>query len=284
MDTPGRTLRRRKLGKALKVHRDNAGLSVRELAKRSRLSAATISKIENGLQAILPRNVQLILQACGVGAPELDNLIRIAEGAEDVAWWLTYTDTMPDWFAAFVDLESDAEEIKTYTSEIVDGLLQTRDYAAVVAKRSAETGLTDAQIDRSVDLREARQARLDRLQMHVVMSEVVIRRGPSGDPAADEPIMREQMARLAELAERPNITLQVLLLSAGLHAGVRGPFTLMRFPEGYDDMDCVYIETENGGVWQERASDIERYGRVFASVCGLAISPEETRTLLASLT
>lgn len=278
VDGPGRTLRRRKLGKALRAHRERAELSVRGLADRARLSAATISKIENGQQAILPRNVQLILQACGVGAPEMDNLIRIAEEAEDVAWWLTYSDSMPDWFAAFVDLESDAEEINTYTVEVVDGLLQTRDYAAAVAKAGAIDGQTDAETARSVDLREARQARLDRLRLHVVMNELAVIRPPASDP-----VMHEQLEHLVDLAGRPNITIQVLRFEAGLHAAVRGPFTLMRFPEGYDDMDCVYLETENGGIWQERASDIERYNAVFGSVCDLAISPEDSRAFLASL-
>lgn len=277
MDGPGKTLRRRKLARSLTRHREAAGLNQREMAKAARLSYSTISRIESGEHTIVPRNVQLILQACGVGSPEMDFLLRVAEDSEDVAWWLTYSDLMPDWFAEFVDLESDAERIRTYTSEVVHGLLQTRDYALAVAKAS---GLDRPEIrtNRTVDLREARQDRLDRLALHVVMNEAVIRRTFGSDE-----IMRGQTERLIELGDRDNITIQVLPFSAGGHPGIRGPFTLMQFPDGYDEVDCVYLETENGGVWQERASDIERYNAVFASVCELALTPEDSRALLASL-
>ena len=278
MDSPGRTLRRRKLSKTLRRYRREAGLSMRELAKRTRLQTSTISRIESGEHTIMPRNVQLILQACGVGAPEMDTLVRIAEGAEDVSWWVTYSDTVPDWFRDFVDLETDAEVIRTYASELVDGLLQTKRYATAVAEAGRLGSMTEEELQRAVELREARQARLDTLQLHVVMNEAVVRR-----TFGDQDVMREQFERLADLSERDNLTIQVLPFAAGGHPAAKGPFTLMRFPEGFDDMDLVYVETENGGIWQERASDIDRYNRIFTRVTELALSPEETRSLLISL-
>jgi transcriptional regulator with XRE-family HTH domain len=107
----GQTLRRRKLGKELRRAREGAGMSQKDVTKEARLQPGTISKIENGRQAILPRNVKLILQACGVGAPTMDTLIRLAEESDDVGWWMAFSDTIPDWFATYVDLESDADQI-----------------------------------------------------------------------------------------------------------------------------------------------------------------------------
>src|SRR5207248_3905882 len=119
-ERPGQTLRRRKLGKELRRHREAANKTVRDIAGYAGLQPGTISKIERGQQAILPRNVRLILQACGVGAPTMDTLIRMAEESDERGWWAGFSDTIPDWFATYVDLESDAEEIWTYTSELVD--------------------------------------------------------------------------------------------------------------------------------------------------------------------
>jgi hypothetical protein len=42
-------------------------------------------------------------------------------------------------------------------------------------------------------------------------------------------VMREQVDKLIEAAARPNITLQVLPLAAGLHPAVYGPFRIFRF-------------------------------------------------------
>lgn len=276
----GQTLRRRKLGKELRRHREAAGLKARDLTSYVGLQPGTLSKIENGRQAILPKNVRLILQACGVGAPEMDMLIRLAEESDDRGWWAAYSDTIPDWFATYVDLECDAEEIWTYTSELVHGLLQTPEYAEAVA-RAGYPDIDDAQLRRSVELRTARQAQLDRSEpakMRAVFSEAVIRRTVGGAEA-----MREQIRRLIDLSERPNITLQVVPFSSGAHAAMKGSFTMLRFPEGFADMDCVYLENETGEVWQERLGDIARYRDVFAMIKDQALSSGETRSLLDSL-
>lgn len=276
----GQTLRRRKLGKELRRAREAAGMSLKDVTKEARLQPGTISKIENGRQAILPRNVKLILQACGVGAPTMDTLIRLAEESDDVGWWMAFSDTIPDWFATYVDLESDADQIWKYTSELVDGLLQTREYAEAVT-RAAYPNLTDDEVQRSVELRLARQARLSRekpAELHVVSSEAALKWAVGG-----EDVMRGQLRHLAAMARQPNVHIQVLPFSVGAHPGMKSPFVLLRFPEGFDDMDCVYLENENGELWQERPGDIARYTDVFNRVRSMALSPEKTITFLDSL-
>src|SRR5207248_8750009 len=134
---------------------------------------------------------------------------------------------------------------------------------------------------RLVELRQARQSQLDRSDaalLYVVMNEAVIRRQVGGSD-----VMRDQIRHLADMAERPNITIQVLPFQAGAHPGMRCPFTMLRFPAGYDDMDAVYLENENGELWQERPADIARYTKVFTQVRKLALSPHETNQLLGSL-
>jgi transcriptional regulator with XRE-family HTH domain len=276
---PGQTLRRRKLGKELRQHREAAGLTVRQVSEYVGLQPGTITKIEKGRQAILPRNVRLILQACTVGAPTMDNLIRLAEESDDRGWWTAFSDTMPDWFETYVSLEGDAEEIWIYSAELFDGQTQTPATAEALA-RTSYPDITESQLKRSVELRKARQAHLEQKQptLRIVLNEAVIRR-----PIGGTEVMREQLRHLLSLMERPNITIQVLPFAAGAHAGMKSSFTLLRFPEGFNDMDCVYLENENGAVWQERPADIARYSDVFTRLRDAAVSPEETRALLDSL-
>ncbi|OZM75186.1 XRE family transcriptional regulator [Amycolatopsis antarctica] len=276
----GQTLRRRKLGKELKRHRDAAGLTVREVARLAGFQQGTISKIENGRQTILPRTAKLILQACDVGAPDMDTLLRFAAESDDSGWWLTFSDTMPDWFGTYVDLESDARTIWTYTSELVDGLLQTPEYAEAIT-RATFPGVSAEELRSAVELRQARQAQLDRSnppQLSVVLNEAVLRR-PVGGPE----VMRAQCERLVQLAKRPNITVRVLPFEAGAHPGMKTPFTLLGFPEGFADLDCVYLENANGSVWQERPADIAHYTDVHERLQNLALSQRKSVALLASL-
>jgi hypothetical protein len=210
----------------------------------------------------------------------MSNLMRMAEESERRGWWVEFSDTIPNWFASYVDLESDAEEIWIYTAELVDGLLQTPDYSEAVV-RATHPDITETQLRRSVELRQARHAQLDRenpASLHVLLNEAVIRR-----PVGGEHVMRQQLRHLVTMAERPNITIQVLPFSAGPHPGMKSPFTLLRFPDGYADMDCVYLENENSEVWQDRPEDIARYTEVFDHLRRLALSPEETVALVDML-
>lgn len=273
------TLRQRKLSRALRQARLDAGLSVAECAKLARLQPGTVSKIENGRQTILARTAQLILQACGVGAPLLDTLLRIADESEAVGWWLAYSDSVPDWFRDYVELESDAEEIWTYSPELVDGLLQTPAYATAITKLDRD--VPPEQRQRAVSLREARQAQLDRdtpPRLRIVLSEAAIRRPVGGAEA-----MREQLRHLAAMSRRPNIDLRVLPFDIGEHPGMKGGFTLLRFPGDFADMDCVYLESRTGALWQERPGDIGTYTSDFEQISQLALSPKKTTTLLDSL-
>jgi transcriptional regulator with XRE-family HTH domain len=278
---PGPTLRRRKLAKELVAARRAAGMTTRQLAEELDLQAGTVSKIENAQQGLTVRNIKAIGRATGLSKAKIDELVLLAADDKNYQDWLVeFRDDMPDWFALYPALEQDADQIWTYSSELVDGLFQTPAYAEAVV-RIGLADVTDEQLRRSVELRTARQALHDRVdppRLHLILNEAVLRR-PIGGAAT----MREQIRHLATLAGRRNITIQVLPFAAGAHPGMKTGFTLLRFPEGFDDMDCVYLENENGDVWQERPDHVSGYTNVFIQQRRLALSPDDTVALLASL-
>ncbi len=49
-----------------------------------------------------------------------------------------------------------------------------------------------------------------------------------------------QLARIAEMAGQPNVTVQGLPFTAGAHPAMLGSFTLMQFPDPADK-DVVYL-------------------------------------------
>ncbi|MDA3624983.1 helix-turn-helix transcriptional regulator [Saccharopolyspora sp. WRP15-2] len=277
----GPTLRRRQLGRKLRGYREQAGRKVAEAAKYAGLRDATVSRIENGRHAIRPGNVRLLCQFYGVGAPTVDTLMRQAEESNDRGWWTAFSDTLEDWFETYVDLESDARELLTYSPTLVDGLLQTPEYALAVMQ-GGWPEITKSDLHRSVELRQARQEKLHQRgstkQLHVVFDEAVLRRVVGGPE-----VMREQLESLIESAAKPNITIQVIPFSAGAHAGMKGAFSVLRFPEGFEDMNSVYLENQRGSVWQERPNDVDHYSNVFEKVSEQALSTSETTELMTSL-
>ena len=55
--------------------------------------------------------------------------------------------------------------------------------------------------------------------------------------------MRRQLEHIAELAERPQINVQVLRFGSGAHPAMDGSFIVLGFPETADP-DVIYLESQ----------------------------------------
>lgn len=278
----GPTIRRRQLAKRMRYLRERAGKTPKEAAEWAGTTTSTISKIENAKHAVQLAHIKLLLQLYGIEPPESDEILRLAREANQRGWWTSsaYGDTLPKWFRDYVGLENDAEEIWAYDPELVHGLLQTPSYVrAVVA--AARPGCSPADLERSVDLRQARQDKLhgDRPpRLNVVLGEGALRRVVGG-PA----VMPQQLDTLIQLAKSDHIRLRVLPFDAGAHPAMVSPFILLRFDTEPDDMDVVYLEHDTGALYMERPADIERYTWIFTEVTRQALDAAASARLIATV-
>ncbi|HEX4723544.1 MAG TPA: helix-turn-helix transcriptional regulator [Pseudonocardiaceae bacterium] len=274
---PGSLVRRWRLGKQLRELREQANKTMDEAAVYIGVRRPTISRIENGRHSILPKNVKFLCQLYEVGPPLVDMLIRQAEESAERGWWLSYSDTMPDWFETYVGFEADAREVWTYESEQVPGLLQTEEYVhGQIAARVAD----EAELTRLVGFRLARQRRLGARppRLRVVLNEAVLHR-----PVGGRAEMARQLRYLAEIGREPWATIQVLPFDTGPHRAMAGgPFTLLTLPDETDP-NFVYVEHLAGAIYLERSADIARYTGVFEHLNSVALSLESSRRLLLSL-
>jgi hypothetical protein len=117
----------------------------------------------------------------------------------------------------------------------------------------------------------------DPLMFWCVLDEAVLLR-----PVGGRQVMQSQLARLAEVSLMDNVTLQVLPLEIGAHAGMDGSFVLLRFPhEG--DPDTVYVTMATGGVFQEKSDELHRYGLIFDRLAEVALTPEDSTALVLKM-
>jgi len=256
--------------------REAAGKSQDEAADYLGVKRPTISRIENGRHAILPKNVRFLCQLYEIGAPQVDMLVRQAEESGERGWWVSYSDTMPNWFETWVGFESDAREIRIYEAELVPGLLQVPSYVRAIRAAYRGDGGEEPEIAKSVAFRLERQKRLEvkRPALRIVLNEAVLRR-PVGD-------MTEQVGHLVEMAGRDFVTLQVLPFDAGPHPGMKSSFSLLALPEE-PAPNFVYLEHDQGAIYLERPADLARYTASFDALSRLALSPTSTVDFLASL-
>lgn len=146
-------------------------------------------------------------------------------------------------FPQYVGHEGRAVEIRLYEIGIIHGLLQTPEYARVLADSAVRRGVIapEQAAERTSFLAE-RQAALVRPRppsMLVVMDESCIRRRIGGDE-----VMAGQLDRLLEFAELPNTVLQI----APYEMGERRPFNLPLTLLTLSDLAVVaYAESQMRG-------------------------------------
>jgi transcriptional regulator with XRE-family HTH domain len=266
------------LSRQLQARRTKAGLSRDEAGKLLRVTAATIRRMEMAEVTLKIPYLQILLPAYGVLDDETAVFLRLTDEANRPGWWQRFHDVLPDWFSGYVSLEEAARTIRTYEPHFVPGLIQTEDYAREILTTGAVGRMTDPhRIERHVALRMERQdllTRPDAPAYWAVLDETVLRR-----PVNSAAVMRAQIDRLMEVAELPNVTIQIAEFSSGHHPGTYSPFVLFRF--GVPEVpDMVYIEYLTGALYLDEDSEVSQHMEAMDRVVAHAESTSRTKELL----
>jgi transcriptional regulator with XRE-family HTH domain len=277
------TVAQRRLARALRRLRAKAELTIEQVADKVDLSASTISRLETAQATVRRGEVRELLDIYDVVGIQREELLRLAEQSRKQPWWQEYRD-LPQ--AAAADLEVQAAVIRQYAALLVPGLLQTEAYAMEVLRAVlGEEGAKD--LERHLTLRMKRQTVLTEQkspQYVVVLDEAVLQR-----IVGDRQVMHAQLERLIEASTLPNVTLRLLPLTAGAHAGVDGDFTIFRYqqPEDqdvvYDDPDVVYVDDLAGGSYTEDRDRTDRYNRAFEQLLEKAWDRAKSAQALADI-
>jgi transcriptional regulator with XRE-family HTH domain len=273
----GPTVRRRRLGSELRRLREDHSIKLEEVAERLGVAASTLSRIETGKAPTKSVYLTAMLEMYGVTDPsQRQVLVDMAREGHRKGWWSVYDDVLPTGFGIYVGLEAEAAGLRSFEGEVVQGLFQTPDYARAIL-REVQVRDTDEQVERLVDLRMKRQEVLDRtpaLDVWMILDEAVVRR-TIGGPG----VMRDQLARLVEASKKPNVTLQVLPFASGSHAGLRGPFSILEFPERAD-ADVAYVESVAGIIYLEKEREVRTCAEAFDRLRAAALSPGQSTDLI----
>jgi transcriptional regulator with XRE-family HTH domain len=252
-------------GAELRFYRTRAGLSQKDLAALVHVSNDVISKIETGerppAEDFPPR-----LDA----VPELDTrgaLTRLWEHLKKGQKQRLYS-----WFQEWADIEAQATVLRWYEPLVVPGLLQTEDYARAILSARPDGNLSD--LDEQVAARLARQEILNRTgapQLWCILDEYVLHRAIGGAK-----VMRSQLYRLAEVAEHPRTSIQVIR-SDGAHAGLLAHFVIADL---HNKPSVVYLETAAEGQVTDSSSAVNHVAMSFDRLRADAESRVVSRDLI----
>ena len=278
----GPTVRRRRLGTELRRLREAHSLKLEEVADKLGLAASTLSRIETGKAPTRTAYLSAMLDLYSVDdLGQRQILVDMAREGHRKGWWAAWDDVLPTGFDVYVGLEGEAASLRAYESQVVHGLLQTEAYAREVMTTVRRRQTPDL-IERLVQLRMQRQeiivpGRAGPIELWLILDEAVIRR-VMGSPE----LMRAQLNHLADASQWPNVTLQVLSFSSGLHPALNGPFAIIEFPERFDP-DVVYTEGVGGQDYLERERDVRARSEAFDLLRAAALSPADSTDLIAAL-
>jgi len=210
---------------------------------------------------------------------ECDELVQLAKDSAVQGWWEAFKRDLPKDYTTFIGLEAEAAESRVFELQIVHGLLQTEEYArALILEGRSRHGAKE--IGQRVAVRTERQklltAETDPLHLHAILDEAAIRRVVGGPE-----VMRAQLEYLRQLAELPNVDLQVVPFVAGAHPGVAGSFTVLRFRDKRDD-SIGYVETIASQLFIERESEVREYEDAFERLARKALPVGDTMNVIVA--
>jgi transcriptional regulator with XRE-family HTH domain len=268
------TVRRRRLAAELREIREVKGKSGDAVAAALKWSPSKISRYERARTGLQPREVERLLDYYQITGPRRAILLGLAEDAARKGWWEEFADSLSEDYRQFIGFEHEASSMAIWHVDVVTGLLQTEAYARhIISSYSRVEPMPPGMIGRMVAVRMRRQQVLNREGLHlsVVLDESVLRRR-----IGDESVMYDQLQRLVEEADRPNLTLQILPLN-GKHTVFGESFVIFGFR---DDHDVVITEQMRNSVTLEGERETYLHRIAFQSLSEAALDPVESRAFI----
>jgi transcriptional regulator with XRE-family HTH domain len=255
-------------GEMLKHIREASGMSREALAARASLSPSTIRSYEAGWRSPVRRTVEEQIERVP-GLLSHGVLLKLWDEFEEA---MNYS-VFPGWVNDLVDKEREADSIRWFSMDLVPGLLQTEDYARAVV--STRLRITVEEIEKGVAERMKRHEILARENPPLVLAiidEVALLR-----PVGGHHVMAEQVRRLIETGDVPNIKITILPLATGAHEGLSGTFGVLGFT---DKPGFGYQEGSERGLSLPEPEDVEALRIKWDTLNGEAASWSASKALL----
>ncbi|MGV9621002.1 helix-turn-helix domain-containing protein [Streptomyces tendae] len=261
----------RAVGKQVKLLRERAALTQRELGDRLGYSEDLVSSLERGRRTPQREFLEAadeLLDAGGLLRATIEDVERAKAKARV---------RHPAWFRDYARLEREAVEINFYNCHDVPGLFQTeRRIRALYEMRKPL--LDEETVEQRVSSRLARQEILTQWpppMITAVVEQVVLQR-----PLGDRDVHRQQLEQLLRLARLRNVELQVMPTGRTEHAGMGGSFILLT-PKGKPQLG--YTEAQSSSRLVMEAEEVRILAARYGSVRAQALTMQESIALIEKM-
>lgn len=253
---------RQRFAEELRQLRAGKGVSLRQLGERLGWDWSLFGKMEKGETLGGPEVVQA-----------LDTYFQ-TPGMLLALWELARADhtQFREQYRRYMELEAEATSLWHFAVSVLPGLLQTPGYARELL---ASGGLVGDELERQVEARMGRRELLEADDPPLLRS--ILPEGVLRTTLQDADEWQRQLEHLGRIAERPNVTVQVLPFRNGLYCLDSTAVMFLRLPDG---RTVAYTENAYRGELIEENAPIDRLHRAYDAVRDQALTPAESRKFI----
>ncbi|WP_327365805.1 helix-turn-helix domain-containing protein [Streptomyces sp. NBC_01217] len=255
----------------LRELRLDAGLTGREVAARTGWQTSKVSRLQTGTTLPADDDITAWCKACGAEgqAPDIIAAARNA-GSMYMEWRRLQRTGLKRVQESRTPVHERTKAQRVYSSSVIPGMLQTREYAAALLSNIARFHGTP---DDSADAADARVARSQIIRrpghtFSVVVEESVLRRRVGGAET-----MAAQLGHLLTLATLPAVSLGIIPASTPAIWPLE-TFTI------YDDT-TVYVELLTAALTISAPSEIAQYLAAFGEMADAAVFGQDAYRIIA---
>jgi transcriptional regulator with XRE-family HTH domain len=248
------------------------GYTQQRLGEALGVTPETIAAWERGAFTPNPDKRPKLASVLKTSLPDVDRMID-----PDAAPLVLDGHPVPMWLSHYESLVEAAGWLGVAEPISIHGLLQTPAYAEVV-ERATEHSFSDEQVEERVERRLARQRALyrvrDALRLTAVVPEHLLRARVGGPE-----VMGEQLDRLVEIQQLPNVELLVLPADERSTVIVNG-FELIARPR--DTVPFMSVTLDPGGVarYGEDPDVVTKFVAKFEHLVASALPPPDSVELI----
>ncbi|MGH3398420.1 MAG: helix-turn-helix domain-containing protein [Streptosporangiaceae bacterium] len=275
-DAYGATVAKRRLASRLTELRQASGHTANHVCDLLNWGRGKVGRFEaNQWKRPEMSDIRDLARVYGVGEAEAEELEQLAAHARARPWWRDYPDVFENEFAG---IENDSSQIRIFMPLVLPGLLQTREYMAVVLRAGSRP---PSFVRRAIEARMRRQEILERtdgtaprLSAVITEASLMYRWGSKGD-------RREQIEHLATLSRKPGIDLRIQRFADGPPTGMHSMVNIFDLPG--EESRLVYLETDVAIHEVSKREEVESYVHGFSRAQDAALEPGDTTAYLKYL-
>jgi transcriptional regulator with XRE-family HTH domain len=263
------TQRQKRLGQELRKLREASGVGTAEACAHAGLNKPHLSHIEAGRTACPEPRLRTLLEVYGCSDTTLTEALVAMTQATGKGWWTQYKEVLDERARDLAELESATVAFRSFEWLHVPGLLQTPEYMRELfqGRRPDES---PELMEQYIDFRLRRQQVLTEEPLpsyHAVVHEAAFHMH-----FVSRKTMRDQLLYLVEVAQFPNVTLQLLPFKAESYPASPGaPFVVhdARAPQ----LGTVFVEQPINPLFLTGQLHIDQFTSDFARMSNVALAP-----------